>query len=52
MLWLTTSTSDVGQERSQSIISYNQMLNYLEKENQDDESLYKFRSITDHHGPL
>ena len=28
------------------------MLNYLEKENQEDESLYKFRAITDHHGPL
>ena len=28
------------------------MLNYLEKENQDDETLYKFRAITDHHGPL
>ena len=28
------------------------MLNYIEKENQEDESLYKFRAITDHHGPL
>ena len=43
---------DVGQGRSQAIISYNQVLNYLQKENQDDESLYKFRAITDHHGPL
>ena len=43
---------DVGQQRSQAIISYNQVLNYLEKENQEDESLYKFRAITDHHGPL
>ena len=43
---------DVGQGRSQAIISYNQVLNYLEKENQDDETLYKFRTITDHHGPL
>ena len=43
---------DVGQGRSHAIISYNQVLNYLEKENQDDESLYKFRAITDHHGPL
>ena len=43
---------DVGQGRSQAIISYNQVLNYLEKENQDDESLYKFRAIADHHGPL
>ena len=43
---------DVGQERSQAIISCNQVLNYLEKENQDNESLNKFRAITDHHGPL
>ena len=42
---------DVGQGRSQAIISYNQVLNYLEKHNQEDESLYKFRAITDHHGP-
>ena len=28
------------------------MLNYLEKENQDDETLYNFRAITDHHQPL
>ena len=43
---------DVGQGRSQAIISYNQELNYLERENHDDESLNKFRAITDHHGPL
>ena len=27
---------DVGQGRSQAIISYNQVLNYLEKDNQED----------------
>ena len=43
---------DVGQGRSQAIISYNQVLKNLEKENQEDESLYKFRAITDHHGLL
>ena len=43
---------DEGQGRSQAIISYNQVLNNLENENQEDESLYKFRAITDHHGPL
>ena len=43
---------DVGQGRSQAIISYNQVLNYLEKDNQEDDSLYKFRGITGHHGPL
>ena len=37
---------DVGQGRSQAIISYKQVLNFLKKENQDDESLYKFRAIT------
>ena len=43
---------DVGQGISHAIISYNQVLNYLEKENQDDETLYKFRAITNHHGPF
>ena len=42
----------MGQGRSQAIISYNQVLNYLEKDNQEDESLYKFRAITGHHEPL
>ena len=43
---------DVGQERLQAIISYNQVLNYLEKAHQEDDSLYKFRATTNHHGPL
>ena len=43
---------DVGQGRSQAIISYNQVLNYMEKDNQEDETLFKFWAITDHHGPL
>ena len=43
---------DVGQGRSQAIISFNQVLNYLEKADQEDESLYKIRPITGHHGPL
>ena len=43
---------DVGQVRSQAIISYHQVLNYLKKDNQEDDSLYKFTAITDHHGPL
>ena len=42
----------LGQGRSQAIISYNQVLNYLEKANQEDDSLYKFRAITDHHVPM
>ena len=28
------------------------MPNYLEDNNQEDDSLYKFRAITNHHGPL
>ena len=43
---------DAGQGRSLAIISYNQVLGYLEKENQEYESLYKFRAIADHQGPL
>ena len=40
---------DVGQGSSQAIISYNQVINYA---NQEDDSLYKFRVITTHTGPL
>ena len=43
---------DVGQARSHTIISYSQVLNYLEKANQEDDSLYKFIAITNHRGPL
>ena len=43
---------DVGKGTSQAIISYNQVLNYLEKTNQEEDSLYMFRAITKHHGPL
>ena len=43
---------DVGQGRSQAVISYNQVLNYVEKDYQEDDSLYKFRDISDHNGPL
>ena len=43
---------DVGKGRSQAIISYNQVLNYLAKDNQEDDSLYKFRTIAGHQGPL
>ena len=51
---------DVGEGGSQAIISYNQVLNCLEKDNQDEETLLKFRAshllkfraITGHQGPL
>ena len=43
---------DVGQRRSQATISYNQVLFYLEKANQEDDSLYKLRAIANHNGPL
>ena len=39
---------DVGQGRSQVIISNNQVLNYLEKDNPDDETLFKFKAIKEH----
>ena len=37
---------DVGQGRSQAIMSYNQVLHYLQKAQQEDGSFYKFRAIT------
>ena len=42
----------VGQGRSQAIISYNHVLNYLEEDTQDQETILKFMAITDHQGPL
>ena len=42
----------MGQGRSQAIISYNQLLRYLGNDNQDEETLFKFRAITGHQGPL
>ncbi len=41
----------VGQGRSEAILSYNQILDYLEQEEQTD-NLFKFRCITNHLGPL
>ena len=53
MLWLTTSTSCWMWVREISSHHFLQpSAEFLEKENQDDESLYKFRAITAHHGPL
>ena len=42
---------DVGQGRSELILSYNQILEYLEQDNQD-ETHFKFRNIINHQGPL
>ena len=42
----------LGQGRSPAMFSHNQVLNYLGKDNQEDQTLLKFRAITDHHGPL
>ena len=42
---------DVGQGRSEMILSYNQILDYLEQDNQD-ETHFKFRNILGHEGPL
>ena len=46
------SLLDVGHGRSQAIISYNQVLNNLEKDTQDEDTLFKFRAITDDPAPL
>ena len=43
---------DVGLGRSQAIMSYNKVSDYLENAQQEDDSLYTFRAITNHHGPL
>ena len=43
---------DVGLRRSEAITSHNQVLNYMEKDNQEKETLFKFRAITGHQGPL
>ena len=42
---------DVGHGRSEMILSYNQILDYLEQDNQD-ETHFKFRNILGHEGPL
>ena len=41
----------VGQGRSEAILSYNQILDHLEQEHQQD-NLYKFRAIAGHQSPL
>ena len=42
---------DVGQGRSEAIMSYVQILDHLDQQEQYD-TLYKFRAITGHQGPL
>ena len=42
---------DVEQGRSQAIMSYVQILDHLDQQEQHDD-LYKFRAITGHQGPL
>ena len=42
---------DVGQGRAKAIMSYVQMLDHLDHQEQQ-EDLYKFRAITGHQGPL
>ena len=41
---------DVGLGRSRAIMSYNKVLDYIENTQQEDDSLYKFRAITNHQG--
>ena len=42
---------DIGQGRSQTNLSYNQILDHIEQDNQQD-ILFKFRAIAGHKGPL
>ena len=42
---------DVGQRRAEAIMSYVQILDHLDQQEQQ-EDLYKFRAITGHQGPL
>ena len=42
---------DVGQDRAKAIMSYFQILDHLDHQEQQ-EDLYKFRAITGHQGPL
>ena len=42
---------DVGQGTAEAIISYVQILDHLDKQEQQ-EDVYKFRAITGHQGPL
>ena len=42
---------DVGQGRAEAIMSYVQILDHLDQQEQQDD-LYKFRAITGHKGPL
>ena len=42
---------DVGQGRAEAIMSYVQILDHLDQQEQQEE-LYKFRAITGHQGPL
>ena len=41
---------DIGQGRSQPILSFNQVLDYIEQDNQQD-TLFNFRAIVRHQGP-
>ena len=41
---------DIGQGRSQTILSYNQILDHIEQDNQQD-ILFNFRAIVGHQGP-
>ena len=42
----------VGEGRVQSIISYNQLLDFMARSKQDDEGVYKFKRIIAHQGLL
>ena len=47
---------DIGEDKVEELITYNQLLDYLEQAeeqgNSMDQELYKFRAIIGHEGPL
>ncbi|KAL7579256.1 hypothetical protein ACA910_011415 [Epithemia clementina (nom. ined.)] len=43
---------DIGIGRAEHIITYNQLLEHIERAKQEDERLFRFTEITGHQGPL
>ncbi|KAL7571806.1 hypothetical protein ACA910_002893 [Epithemia clementina (nom. ined.)] len=43
---------DIGMGRAEHIVTYNQLLDHIERAKQEDEGLFRFTEITGHQGPL
>ncbi|KAL7571369.1 hypothetical protein ACA910_007681 [Epithemia clementina (nom. ined.)] len=43
---------DIGQGRSEQLVSYNQLLEHIERSEQEADGVFRFREITGHQGPL